>query len=67
MDNPYILQDAAKLHHGEILKEMAEWRMVNQAKTARPGPMKRFIMASEKLLKKLVRQKNRRLLLPMGS
>jgi hypothetical protein len=58
MDNPTILYEAAKQHHGEIKKEMAEWRMANQAKTTRPGLVKRFIMAGHTLLKKVVvRQK----------
>ena len=61
MDNPTILYEAAKLHYGEIEKEMASWRMANQAKTARPGPINLFVMASETLLKKLVvRQKQGR-------
>ena len=53
MDNPTILYQAAKLHHGEIRTEMESWRMAHQVKSGRPGMVKRLVAASGALLKKV--------------
>jgi hypothetical protein len=57
MDTPTILFEAAKLHHAEIEKEMASWRMAHQAKSARPGMLERFVIGSKSLIKKMMTQK----------
>ena len=58
MDNPTILYEAARLHYGEIRKESDSWRMANQANTNKPGLIRRIVVASETLSKKMiVRQK----------
>jgi hypothetical protein len=57
MMNPYFLEEYAKAHQREMLREAELWRIAHQAKTAKnagPGPLKRFINSSDTLLKKIV-------------
>ena len=54
MDNPTILYEVAKLHHREIEKEMASWRMAHQAKNSGPGLTERFVTAIKTLVMKMI-------------
>jgi hypothetical protein len=67
MDNPLIICEVAKLHQRDVLREVALRRLANQAKAARitrPGLKKRFVMASESLLKKRVVRQEQETLSP---
>jgi hypothetical protein len=58
MENSLIIYEVAKLHQRDVLREVALRQLANQAKTAKPGLIKRFVVASEIFLKKMVvRQK----------
>lgn len=62
MENPLLLSEVAKLHQRDVMKEIVLRQEANQVKAtkiARPGLIKRFVLVSETLLKKLVvRQKH---------
>ena len=53
MDNPILLCEVAKLHQRDVDNEIALQQIAKQAQAARLGLIKRFIIESEFLLKKL--------------
>jgi hypothetical protein len=64
MNSPTILYEAIRQHHGEIEKEMASWRMANQAKNnknTRLGSLRRFIMVRFTSNQVIIRQKQEKL------
>jgi len=57
MINPYMLRELAKANQRELIANAALWQKTHPTKTNkfdRPGLIKRFIIACDTLLKKII-------------